>query len=311
MKKLLGFLACIVLVFTSAAPSAGADLLPSSANCGEVVRHTAYTICYNEKFEQASWAMYALTREMLGAQGARSDDFRPDPLVKTGSATPVDYRGSGYDKGHLVPANDMKISRQCMSESFFMSNMTPQAPSFNRGIWKRLEDAVREWALANGEVYVVTGPVLADANFRTIGPDRVAVPLRFYKVVLDYREPELKAIAFIIPNAEGKEPLAAYAVTVDEVEQATRIDFFSGLPDDLENALESRIDRDKWFNGPAGPALTGAAKNKTAPREEAALFWLNTSTNVRHNQGCRFFGKGAHGRMCGPNEGVPCGICGG
>jgi endonuclease G, mitochondrial len=261
MKRLLGLCVCIVLFFTPAAPCADAGLLPLSPGCGQVVRHTAYTLCYDERCEQASWVMYLLTREMTGARGKRSDDFRPDPLVGTGSATPADYRASGYDKGHLVPANDMKLSPRCMSETFFMSNMSPQAPSFNRGIWKRLEDRVREWAGENGEVYVVTGPVLADGGFSTIGPDRVAVPLRFYKVVLDYREPELKAIAFIIPNSGSSEPLEAYAVTVDEAEEATHIDFFPGLPDGVEEAVESRMDLEKWFhNSPAAGWTKGQQK---------------------------------------------------
>jgi endonuclease G, mitochondrial len=311
MKRLLGLIVCILLFFSPAASCAEADLLPLSPDCGQVIRHTAYTLCYDERYEQAGWAMYVLTREMLGAPGARRNDFRPDPLVKTGSATPADYRGSGYDKGHLVPAADMKISPKCMSESFFMSNMTPQEPSFNRGIWKHLEEMVREWAVEDGELYVVTGPVLADGRFRTIGPDRVAVPLRFYKVVLDCREPELKAIAFIIPNADAREPLQTYAVTVDEAEQATHIDFFPGLPDKMENTLESTIDLRKWFPGGNDPGWAGGQQKKHAQKEAGAGYWLNTSTNVRHNRDCRYFGKGGHGRACGPREGTSCRICGG
>ena len=84
----------------------------------------------------------------------------------------------------------MKWSEQAMDESFLMSNMSPQAPGFNRGIWASLENIVRDWALDNEEVYVVTGPVLADGPFETIGENKVAIPKRYFKVILDYREPE-------------------------------------------------------------------------------------------------------------------------
>ena len=77
----------------------------------------------------------------------RKNDFRIDPVVKTVSATPADYRNSGYDRGHLCPAGDMAFSEIAMSESFYMSNISPQVPSFNRGIWKTLEQKVRDWSL--------------------------------------------------------------------------------------------------------------------------------------------------------------------
>jgi endonuclease G len=90
----------------------------------------------------------------------RKDNFRSDPKVKTGSAALSDYKGSGYDRGHLAPAADFKWSATAMSESFYMSNMSPQVPGFNRGIWKNIESTVRNWAVENDEIYIVTGPVL-------------------------------------------------------------------------------------------------------------------------------------------------------
>ncbi|HNY65172.1 MAG TPA: DNA/RNA non-specific endonuclease [Deltaproteobacteria bacterium] len=266
MKRRAGLLTCILVLLATAASTAGTELLPASPGCSQIVRHTAYTLCYDEEHEQAAWAMYALTREMLGLPGKRSDDFRPDPLVKTGSARPADYRRSGYDRGHLVPANDMKISRRSMSETFYMSNMSPQKPEFNRGIWKSLEEMVREWARENGEIHVVTGPVLADGGFSTIGRNRVSVPARFYKVILDYREPELKAIAFIIPNAGSEQPLQAFAMTVDQAEEETAIDFFPDLPDDVEEALESKLELDRWFG--CGALSAKSESEKAAPPDK-------------------------------------------
>lgn len=247
MKKLPGIVLCIILL----APAylfAGLEL-PAFSKSDQIIRHTMFTLCYLDQYEQAEWTAYVLTSMMVTARGVRrSNDFRPDPLVMTGTATPEDYRKSGYDKGHLVPANDMKSSGRSMSETFYLSNMSPQVPAFNRGIWKRLEEQVRRWAEENEEICVVTGPVLTDDGFAVIGPNRVAVPLRYYKVILDYREPGLKAIGFIIPNCRSDADLETYAVTIDAVEEITGIDFFPELPSPVEEQLESVIELEKWFH---------------------------------------------------------------
>ena len=104
----------------------------------QIVNHLGYSLSYNEKNEQASWVAYELTADQVRGTVKRKDSFRSDPLIKTGSASLSDYKGSGYDRGHLAPAADMKWSTTAMSESFFMSNMSPQLPGFNRGIWKKL-----------------------------------------------------------------------------------------------------------------------------------------------------------------------------
>ena len=169
----------------------------------------------------------------------RSNDFESDPNVRTGSATDRDYKGSGYDRGHLAPAADMSSSANTMQESFYYSNMSPQDPSFNRGIWKKLEELVRDWAVDYKSVYVVTGPVLSD-GLPTIGPNQVSVPKYYYKVILDHHE-HPKAIAFILPNQGSKESLTRYVVSIDELEKITGIDFFPGLVDKEENALEKEV----------------------------------------------------------------------
>ena len=125
------------------------------------IRHFAhYTICYRESYEQAEWSAYCLTEEELVKNAGRTDDFRSDPEIATGSASPADYKKSGYDRGHLSPAADFAFDEKAMSETFYMSNMSPQKGSLNRGIWKDLETEVRLWAKNFGRVYVVSGPIL-------------------------------------------------------------------------------------------------------------------------------------------------------
>lgn len=220
--------------------------LPAPMDGEQIIRHTGYTLSYNEKYELPSYVAYELTRnEVLGGE-EREDNFREDPAVRTGSATLADYRGSGYDRGHLAPAADFKWSAEAMSDTFFMSNMSPQDPSFNRGIWADLEAAVRVMAYENGKVYVVTGPVLTDGPYETIGKNEVAVPKRFYKVVLDYTEPEIKAIGFILNNEGSSKSLESFAVSVDEVERVTGLDFYPALPDDQEEIIESKFNTSQW-----------------------------------------------------------------
>lgn len=221
--------------------------LPSPVEDEQIIRHTGYTLSYNEDAECASWVAYELTRsEVLSQAAERDDDFREDDAVLTGSASLEDYRKSGYDRGHLAPAADFKWSEEAMSDTFYMSNMTAQNPSFNRGIWADLEAVVRTNAYYSGSLYVVTGPVLTDGPYERIGENGVAVPKRFYKVLLSYCEDEVKAIAFILENENSDRRLESFATSVDEAEEITGLDFYPALPDEIENAVESSYDTSLW-----------------------------------------------------------------
>lgn len=220
--------------------------LPVPLQGEQIVKHTGYTLSYNEQYEQPSYVAYELNRnEVLGTY-ERADNFRPDKSVKTGSATLEDYKGSGFDRGHLAPAADFKWSEQAMDDTFYMSNMSPQEGSFNRGIWADLEAMVRVNAFYDEILYVVTGPVLTDGPYETIGENEVAVPNYYYKVLLDYTEPEKKAIGFILPNGKSTKKMEYYATSVDEVERITGIDFYPMLPDEIEAELEGSFDSSLW-----------------------------------------------------------------
>ncbi len=205
-----------------------------------VVIHSGYSLVYNESHEQASWIAYELTKEETKKIYERTDKFLTDPKVKTGTANDKDYSRNGYDRGHLAPASDMGWSTAAMAESFYYSNISPQDKSFNRGIWKHLEELVRTWAVENNSVYVVTGPVLT-SGLSSIGANKVSVPKYFYKVILDYTEPAIKGIGFIMENASSSSPLQNFAVTIDSVEKFTGIDFFPALPDDQEKLIEGTL----------------------------------------------------------------------
>ena len=223
----------------------GFNYLPTSQDPA-VVAHTHFVLSYSEAHEQAEWVAYELTPEEVRVNIARDGNFREDPDVPTGSATLNDYRGSGYDRGHLAPVGDMNFDAVAMEESFFMSNISPQDPSFNGGIWSRLENQVRDWAAEKNGLYVVTGPVLGSSD-RAIGDNQVTVPNFFFKVLLDERGSDSRMIGFMLPNRASREDLSTFVEKVDNIEAYTGIDFFPVLPDSLEEKLEREVSSEEWF----------------------------------------------------------------
>lgn len=206
-----------------------------------LIQHTYFSLCYNESTEQADWVSYFITPERLKNKVARRpDNFRDDPLVKTGSASPRDYKGSGFDRGHLCPAGDMSFDSVAMSESFFMSNMCPQFPGFNRGIWNSLEQKVRTWGLDFDTLFICTGPLFYDTTYSFIGENKVAIPDACYKVLLGKKDSVYSAAAFIIPNLDGLKGPLSFATSIDKVEEQSGIDFFPALNDSIEAAIEKK-----------------------------------------------------------------------
>lgn len=225
--------------------------LPGSTT-GQIVEHQYFTLSYDEDHEQAEWVAYVLNGEEVEMPWVdRPDRFEADPKVKTGSAEWADYLHSGYTRGHLIPAADRAFSEKAIKETFLMSNISPQASNFNKGIWRELEETTRNWAKKHKKLYVVTGPVLTDGGKGTIGKkNQITIPTAFYKVLLDLSEPGLKGIGFVIPNQISYDPLYQYALSIDEVEEMTGINFYEELMEkSLEEELESEYNIDLWeFN---------------------------------------------------------------
>lgn len=220
---------------------------PDYAVSDVIIEHKAYSLSYNEDYEQANWVAWQLTKAELEGGNERQDHFITDPEIKSGSAHPTDYKKSGYDRGHLAPAADFSFDKQAMEESFYMSNMSPQTPELNRGIWKKLEEQSRDWAKDDEELFIVTGPIFSE-NMKRIGKNKVAVPTVYFKVLLDLKEPELKAIAFLMKNEGSEQSLHYFAVPIDSVEQLTQLNFFPLIPDSLEDRLERSKDFNLWFD---------------------------------------------------------------
>jgi endonuclease G, mitochondrial len=220
------------------------DIIPTAT--GEIVRHQYYTLSYVERHEQAEWTAYKMDRKMLNAPNlGRDDRFEPDYDVQTRSAFHRDYTGSGYTRGHMVPAGDMAFNADAMRESFYMSNMSPQLRAYNNGVWKELEENIRDWTYKANELYIITGPILTNP-IKTIGKEnKITVPSAFYKVLYDPLHN--KGIGFVIPHERSEERLETYMMTIDKVEQLTGLDFFFQLlNDDKEEQMESTINPSAW-----------------------------------------------------------------
>ncbi len=235
--------------------------LPKINSDEELIEHSAMALVYDEDHEQAKWVAHIISADVIEGNVSRTNDFRVDPKIKTGSAEEADYflkylqadssyeyDGFGYDRGHLAPSADFRWSQQALSESYYYSNMSPQRPALNRGRWAELEGLLRAYMHRSPQtqLYVVTGPVLKEGlPIIERSKNKLSIPEQYFKVVLDKQQQ--RAIAFLFPNQKCEYPVESYAVSVDEVEALTGIDFFYQLADDLEEALEQQFDHHLWL----------------------------------------------------------------
>ncbi len=236
----------------------------------QLIHHKAYSTSYNAEYKIPNWTFYELTLAETMGRLRRSNNFQPDPNVPDRqSAQLTDYRGSGFDRGHMAPSMDFNWDVDIEDETYYLSNMCPQDHDFNSGIWLDLEHQVRRWAERDSAICVACGPVLPKKDqsgqyinpvtgktyhITTIGRNKVLVPEHFFKVVLSPFGDHPKAIGFIMPNenvlrrdGRGNAPVKDFAVSIDRVEELTGIDFFAILPDDIEDRIEKRYEYDDWF----------------------------------------------------------------
>lgn len=223
------------------------DFYPTQAKGDVLVEHQYYSISYSKKYKNPEWAIYELTSSRVSKDATdRRSGFLKDPKNEY-AANDKDFDGAGYDRGHLVPAEDMNFSEKAMEESFFMSNVSPQAKELNRGRWKSLETKVREWATEYKNIYIVAGAILPKRRPQEtwIGENAdVFVPRKFYKIILDPKGK--KGIAFMFDNKECEKELVEYATTIQKIEEETEINFFPKLSASEKKQLEETIDVTKW-----------------------------------------------------------------
>ncbi len=204
-----------------------------------------FTVSFNPEKHLANYVVWELTKEKANGTVPRNSDFHQEPGLD-GCPTLNDYRRSGYDRGHMAPAGDMKWDEQAMYDSHSLANICPQDHSVNSGRWGSLEMKCREWAAADSAIIIICGPVLTDRMPIEIGENKVPVPERFFKIVLAPYAIPPRAIAFIVPNSPVPDGIEDLVVTVDQIEEITGFDFFSALPDDIETQIEQTSNYRQW-----------------------------------------------------------------
>ena len=213
----------------------------------QVIQHLGYFTSYNHTHYQPNWVAYTLTPSKLSKEAERTNDFLVDPNIHPETANTKDYTKSGFDSGHLHPAADMSWSKQAMYESFYMSNISPQAPKFNRGIWKKLEEKVRDWARIKPSLFIVTGPILTENLTHKIGKTHsISVPNLFFKAIADTSQ-KGNGIAFIMKNEGSQEPLSHFVVSIDSLEKVIHRDLFHNIPSKKQNNIEKKPDLKHWY----------------------------------------------------------------
>lgn len=211
----------------------------------QIIEHVGYVTNYNKQWYIPNWVAYILEKKELTAVVERDGAFVPDPKAEGEKVTTNQYTKSGYDRGHMAPAADMKWSATAMEECMYLSNICPQAPGLNRGRWLTLENKVRDWAEKYDSVLVICGPIMEQPH-KTIGSIGIAVPWGYFKIIARKTAKEYKAISFIMKNESCPNTLYEYAVTIDSIETLTGHDFFYTLTNEQQNQLESQVETKGW-----------------------------------------------------------------
>ncbi|PZV10720.1 MAG: nuclease [Pseudanabaena sp.] len=214
-----------------------------------------YVLSYSKSRNIANWASWQLNKSWMG-EAKRQNNFRPDPALPKGWYRVVtrDYGGSGFDRGHLVNSEDRGQSVEVNSSTFLMTNIVPQAPDNNQGGWEKLESYSRKLANQGKELYIIAG------GFGTGGEGssgkvsqlkgKITVPETMWKVILVLDDPakglegvtaSTRMIAVLMPNKQGRNnKWQDFCVSVDDVEKLTGYDFFSSVPPDIQEKIESK-----------------------------------------------------------------------
>ncbi|MEX1002070.1 MAG: DNA/RNA non-specific endonuclease [Crocinitomicaceae bacterium] len=266
--------------------------VPKSNEAFEIVNHSAYSLSYNEEHEQADWVMHVILPDIIYGNISRTNDFRVDSLIKSGSTEEKDYflkklksdgetytyDGFGFDRGHLAPSADFRWSQKALSESYYYSNMSPQISDFNRLKWAELESWMRDYVIVNNtHLVIVTAPIL-NKNLPKIerSVNGVSIPEHFVKAAIDVKNN--RGIGFILRHEKIELPLESFAVSIDSVESVLGFDFFSGLDDEKEEKIESSFDYKHWLpGGEKGDIL--AIEQKRLPKKALSTYGIHVFVN--------------------------------
>jgi endonuclease G, mitochondrial len=227
---------------------------PSNANASDpnnyLLAGNYYVVSYSRDRAIPNWVAWRVTRADMG-QVDREDTFRPDDRLPKGwpRVTPVDYTGSGFDRGHVAPSADRNSSPEAMASTFLMTNMTPQTGDLNRGPWQKLEAYLRTLVTRGSDLYIIAGVYGEKGKIK----NKVTIPTNSWKIAVavpagapvpDAVTADTRVIAVDMPNVKGikNADWQVYRTTVRDIEQKTGYNFLSNLPQNLQDALETKKD---------------------------------------------------------------------
>jgi endonuclease G len=235
---------------------------PSNANKASgnyLIQKPQYSLSYNGQTGTANWLSWHLSAAWKGDE-PRCNCFSPDNTLPAGfvRALPSDYSRTGFDKGHLCPSDDRDGSHEDNAATFLMTNIAPQAPNLNRDVWEKLESYCRKLVAQGNELYIIAGcygsGAKGEQGYAGKIAGKITVPARFWKVILVLPEGEndlgrinrdTRLIAVDMPNEQSVNTYSwsHYRTSVDAIEKATGYDLLSAIPAEIQQVLESRIDK--------------------------------------------------------------------
>lgn len=235
-------------------------------NTGKIISHYAsgilnYTVDWHAEKKHSRWVAFTFTRESSQENWDRKnwehtewghDPFQADPSLSVYERTELkDYDRDGYDRGHLCASADRLNSKDCNEQTFYLSNMSPQISRFNQKDWVKLEGLVQNWGRSNtfrDTLYVVKGGTIRDDQIMTYNKHDVPVPKYYFMALMCKKSGTYKAIGFWVEHKSygGSPDVSSWAVSIDELEEKTGIDFFCNLPDRIENPIEKTFSLESW-----------------------------------------------------------------
>lgn len=211
----------------------------------QIKEYNGFVLSFSSENHTPNWVGWELLSSEVGGSVSRSDKFWTDNEI-VGCPTHSDYKHSGFDRGHMIPAADQKWDTEAMNDCFVMANICPQDGALNSGAWNTLEEKCRLWTQRDSAIVIVAGPIYKTSDRKTIGENKVRVPSAFYKVIVAPYLENPRGIGFVYPNMSAPGNMQNYVMTIDDVEELTGIDFFCNLPDDIENEVESVSSFKEW-----------------------------------------------------------------
>ena len=219
-------------------------ILPSDL-VEQIKDYTGFTVSFNKNNHTPNYVAWELLASEVSNNVSRSDNFWQDPEI-IGCPAHSDYSYSGYDRGHMCPAADQKWSEKAMNDCFVMANMCPQDNQLNAGAWLTLENKERDWAKRDSAIVIIAGPIYKETDTKRIGNIGVRVPSAYFKALLAPYVDKPRAIAFVYPNMTAPGNMQDYAMSIDDLEKLLGYDFFSSLPDEIENKVEATYSFTEW-----------------------------------------------------------------